>query len=429
MNVMDRKRSSELYSASCEVIPAGVNSPVRCFPDLSLTPLIVASGQGSRLWDVDGHSYIDYCGSWGALILGHSHPRVVQAAQEQISKGSSFGIATESEEKLARKIVQHIPGVEKIRFVSSGTEAAMSALRLARGFTGKPGIIKFDGNYHGHSDSLLVRAGSGLTDMNRESSSKGVPAGIVQHTYSLAFNDIEGFSSFLAAHDEIAAVILEPVAGNMGVVPATEAFIRHVRQKTAERDILLIFDEVISGFRLGLQGASGIYQTVPDLFCFGKIIAGGFPAAAFGGRREIMDLLAPLGEVYQAGTLSGNPVAMRAGLETLLELETPHFYEELQKKADFLLKPIEKAIAPLGSVQRRGSMFTLFFGAQEVKNRDDLKKCNFPLFKQFFHFLFERGIYMPPSPYESSFISSAHTYDDLEKTQNIILEFLRQAHE
>ncbi len=422
MTKAKRSKSSAIYRSACAVIPGGVNSPVRSFPDLEMTPLIVALGQGSSIWDVDGQHFRDYCGSWGASILGHAHPRIVKAAQDQMQKGSTFGIATEVEEKFAKKIIEHVPSIEKVRFVSSGTEATMSALRLARGFTGRNGVVKFDGHYHGHVDALLIRAGSGVSYLNTEASSKGIPQGVIQHTLSLPFNDCEALQSL---PEDIAAVIVEPIAGNMGVVPATAEFLRALRRETEKRGIVLIFDEVISGFRVGLSGAQGLYGIQPDLTCLGKIIGGGFPAAAFGGRREIMDHLAPLGEVYQAGTLSGNPVAMSAGLETVCALESPGFYQELTEKTEFFLDPLRKALEGQGCIQSCGSLFTLFFGPQKVSNREDLAQLDKARFKKFFHHLFERGIYIPPSPYEAWFISSAHSYEDLEQTQTIILDFLR----
>jgi glutamate-1-semialdehyde 2,1-aminomutase len=375
-----------------------------------MTPLIAVKGEGGIVWDADGFSYIDYCQSWGSLILGHAHPNVVAAAARQVELGSSFGIATPSEEALARQIIKHMPSIEKLRFVSSGTDAVMSVVRLARGFTGKNLVVKFDGNYHGHFDSFLIRAGSGVTYLNA-SSSQGVPADFTRYTASLPYNDVDAVRAFLRTHEDIAAVVLEPVAGNMGVVPAKAEFIEMLREETEKKGILLIFDEVITGFRVGLHGAQALYGVTPDLTTLGKIIGGGFPAAAFGGRREIMDCLAPLGQVYQAGTLSGSPVAMEAGRAALLEIEKPGFYEELKRKTDFLLEPLYQAGIQVNQV---GSMFTIFVGAER--------------YKQLFVALFEQGIYFPPSQYEACFISSAHTEAQLEQTREALVGcLLREA--
>lgn len=423
-----RPKSLEIFKESLSVIPGGVNSPVRAFPGLDMTPLVVASGRGDTIRDVDGHSYIDYCCSWGALILGHAYPAVVDAACKQIAQSSSFGIITPYEEKLASSIIKHYPSVEKIRFTNSGTESTMSALRLARGYTNRPYIIKFNGNYHGHVDDLLVQAGSGVTNLTPASSSKGILDQAIQYTLSLPYNDIEGCRNVLRQRGhEIAAVLIEPVAGNMGIVPASKEFLAMLRKETKELGILLIFDEVITGFRVGLKGAQGHYQIDPDLTCFGKIIGGGFPCAAFGGKQRIMDHLAPLGCVYHAGTLSGNPVAMCAGLATLKELEKPNFYEELKRKTDLLTKPIVQAIEEYqidASLQQIGSTFTIFFGCKKVQSSEDLKTIDLEKFKRFFVFLFDQGIYIPPSPYEAWFTSSEHTDEHLKKTKEAILSFL-----
>lgn len=373
-----------------------------------MTPLIAARGQGPYVWDADGHQYIDYCNSWGSLILGHAHPAVVQAAVEQLKNGSSFGMATPYEEAIARKICHHLPSIEKIRFVSSGTEATMSALRVARGATGKPTVIKFIGNYHGHSDGLLVRAGSGVLELNPEASSKGVPIDFVKHTLCLPFNDLETCCQVLRSRDDIAAVILEPIAANMGVVPGNRDFMEMLREETARKGIVLIYDEVITGFRVGLKGAQGYYGITPDMTCLGKVIGGGFPAAAFGGRADLMNHLAPLGEVYQAGTLSGSPVAMCAGLATLQELEKPGFFEDLEKKTTQLVNALRETIP--GHVTQVGSMFTPFF--------------NDPgRYAHFFKHLFAHHVYFAPAPYEANFLSSAHTQDDLEETIRAIRHF------
>lgn len=399
-----RTLSDKIYTESCACIPGGVNSPVRSFPGLQMTPIIADHGQGDLVYDVDGKSYVDFCCSWGALILGHAHPSVVSAACAQVARGSSFGMATPYELELAKKIIQHMPSIEKIRFVSSGTEACMSAVRLARGFTGKKKVIKFNGNFHGHSDGFLIRAGSGVHELPNASSS-GVLPELVQHTISLPYNDLEATRACLHAYDDIAAVILEPIVGNMGVIIPSQEFIHMLREETAKRDILLIFDEVMTGFRVGLQGAQGYFGITPDLTCLAKIIGGGFPAAAFGGRREIMDHLAPLGSVYQSGTLSGNPVAMVAGLAVLREIEKPGFYEELERKTHNFLQPLRS----LCRVEQVGSMFTLFV----------------PDYKTFFQKLFAQGIYFPPLQQEACFISSAHTEEHLARVQEVISGLLR----
>lgn len=424
----DRKRSQAIFKALKEVIPGGVNSPVRSFKDLLDTPVVAKEGRGALLIDADGNEWIDYVQSWGALIHGHAHPRIVKRAEEQLKMGSTFGMTTEIEEKLARKIIDRVPSVEKIRFVSSGTESTMSALRLARGFTKRDVIVKFSGNYHGHADMLLVRAGSGLLGMNATSSSDGVPSETVSHTVCLPYNDVNALRIlFKERGKEIAAVIIEPVAGNMGVVRATDEFMVCLREETSKAGALLIFDEVMTGFRLGFRGAQSIYDIVPDITCFAKIIGGGFPAAAFGGRREVMDFLAPLGTVYQAGTLSGNPVAMAAGLEALIMTEEKGFYEELERKSRIIADPVARFIEEEGinaSMQRVGSMVTLFLGRKSVGSMEEALQTDQKLFKRFFLHMLERGILIPPSPFEAWFISAAHSESHLKATQEAMLEFV-----
>lgn len=401
---MKRDKSRAIFEASVEKIPGGVNSPVRSFPGLDMTPLIAVKGEGAYVWDADGHQYIDYCGSWGPLILGHSHPAVVKAAVKQMSQGSTFGMATPYEQELAALICKHLPSIEKIRFVSSGTEATMSALRLARGATGKTVIIKFIGHYHGHSDSLLVRAGSGTLHMNSTASSKGVPPDFVKHTLCLPFNDIATCREVIRSRDDIAAVILEPIAGNMGLTLSHPDFLAMLREETAKKGIVLIFDEVISGFRVGLQGAQGYYGITPDLTCLGKIIGGGFPAAAFGGRADLMNHLAPLGEVYQGGTLSGCPVAMCAGIATIQHLEAPGFYEALEKKTARLVDVVRQKVTP--NVTHLGSLFTPFLSLSD--------------YARFFKHMFANNIYVVPSPYEANFVSAAHSDADIDATIDAI---------
>lgn len=423
-----RSISEKIYESSKNVIPGGVNSPVRSFKSLGMNPLVVQRGFRDEIFDADENSYIDYCGSWGALIHGHAHPQIVKAAIKQVQEGSSFGILTEIEERIANKLVFLIPSVEKCRFVSSGTEATMSAIRLARGYTGRDLIIKFTGHYHGHADHLLVQAGSGATYLNATSSSLGVPCDFVKQTLSLPFNDIDlCYKALSELKTKVAAVICEPIPANMGVILPKKGFLQMLREETETHGSLLIFDEVISGFRVGLQGAQGLYGINPDLSCFGKIIGGGFPAAAFGGKKAIMDFLAPLGGVYQAGTLSGNPVACQAGLVALKMLEEEDFYEKLEEKTNLITKPIAAMIEEKdlnATLTQVGSMFTLFLGAKKCENFEDVKKLDSQLFNGFFTHLFERGIYFSPLQCEANFVSTAHSDEHLLYTRDTILEFL-----
>lgn len=425
-----RPKSTEIYERLCEVIPGGVNSPVRSCKKMEQLPLVVERGLQDLIYDADGHSYIDYCGSWGALIHGHSHPQIVHAAQQRLAFGSSFGITTKIEEELARYIVNLIPSIKKIRFVSSGTEATMSAIRLARGYTKRETIVKFAGHYHGHADFFLVQAGSGVAGFLPQASSAGIPEDMVRNTICLPFNHVEECRKVLRDpknRERIAAVILEPITGNMGVVPATQQFIDMLREETAEIGALLIFDEVITGFRVGLQGAQGFYHVQPDLTTFGKIVGGGFPAAAFGGRQDIMDCLAPIGNVYQAGTLSGNPVAMEAGLQALKMLNQKGFYEELKRKTDLLVKSLQEYLLKTkkqACIQQVGSMFTIFFGRTEVNDFEDTKSLDNEMFARFFRFLFARGVYIPPLHIEAWFVSMAHSDEHLLKTRDLVMEFL-----
>ena len=409
-----------------EVIPGGVNSPVRSCQGLLDEPLIVERGFADTIEDIHGQRYIDYCGSWGALIHGHAHPKILGAVESRMRKGTTFGITTLVEEQLARKVVDIVDSIESVRFVNSGTEATMSAVRLARGFTKRKKIIKFVGHYHGHADFFLVKAGSGVANLV-ESSSSGIPEEIVKHTICLPFNDLECVEHVIT--DEVAAVILEPIAGNMGVVPADPEFITMLRKKTAKVGSLLIIDEVMTGFRVALKGAQSLYRVDADMTCLGKVVGGGFNAAAFGGKKEIMEYLAPLGPVYQAGTLSGNPLAMEAGLQALKMLEVDGFYEELERKTDVITKPVQKMIKEQNlpaSLQQVGSMFTLFLGPRQVKSFDDTKDFDHARFKKFFNFMLEQGIYTPPSPYEAWFVSAAHTDEHLERTRDAIINGLNQ---
>lgn len=428
-----RNHTQKLFNGLCQVLPGGVNSPVRACSGMGQLPMIVDRAHQDILTDIDGKTYIDYCGSWGALIHGHAHPEILQAVQLRMVKGTSFGITTPIEGELANQIVELIPSIEKIRFVSSGTEATMSAVRLARGFTGRDLIIKFSGNYHGHADFFLVQAGSGVFNLSPTSSSAGIPADIVKNTICLPYNDIEACRAAFNHHDyqdRIAAVILEPIAANIGVVPADSEFIQFLREETRRRGIVLIFDEVVTGFRIGLKGAQEYYKTEADLVCFGKIIGGGFPAAAFGGRKEMMDYLAPLGPVYQAGTLSGNPLAMEAGSQAIRLLKKPGFYEALQRKTELLVQPIREMIQRKrinACIQQVGSMFTLFFGKKEVRNMEDAKKIDMETFARFFRYMFEQGIYIPPSAHEAWFVSQVHQEAHLIKTKDAVLNFLDES--
>lgn len=429
----NRLRSQKIYQQMCQIIPGGVNSPVRSCKSMEQPPLVVDRAFRDIVIDADGNQYIDYCGSWGALIHGHAHPTIIEAVGKRLEKGTSFGITTALEGELAQEVVRLIDSIEKIRFVCSGTEATMTVARLARGFTQREIIVKFSGNYHGHADFFLVQAGSGVLELSSTASSAGIPDDIVKHTVSLSYNDIEACRKVFANphyRNRIAAVILEPITGNMGVIPAEPAFIEFLRNETEKIGALLIFDEVITGFRVHAQGAQKLYSVKPDLTCFGKIIGGGFPAAAFGGRKEIMDCLAPLGSVYQAGTLSGNPIAMEAGLQSLRLLQRPGFYLELQNKTDRLLNPIKAKIAKNGwnaCVQQSGSMFTIFFGRQQVRNLQEAMEVDRPLFARFFRYLFDQGIYIPPSPHEAWFISDAHEENHLDRTKEAILAFMEEA--
>lgn len=417
--------SQETFEKLKKVVPGGVNSPVRSFKGLDQAPMVVDRGEGDMIIDVDGNRFIDYCMSWGALMHGHAHPQIMEAATKRMLKGSSFGISTAVEELLASKVVELIDSIEKVRFVSSGTEATMSAVRLARGFTKRQMVVKFNGNYHGHADFFLVKAGSGVNNLS-ESSSAGIPPEVVKHVASLTYNDVEGVRDFLR-ENEVACVILEPIAGNMGVVPSSQEFIQMLREETERQGALLIFDEVMCGFRVGMQGAQGYYGIKPDLTCLGKVVGGGFPVAAFGGRADIMDYLAPDGPVYQAGTLSGNPLAMEGGYQALSMLEKPGFFEEMDRKTDLLLKPIEHYIEeqqlPV-CIQRAGSMFTLFFGRKKVTNHEEALGLDVRQFAHFFRHMYGKGVYLPPSQFEAWFVSSVHTEEHLIHTSQLVIDYL-----
>jgi glutamate-1-semialdehyde 2,1-aminomutase len=414
---MDRSRA--VFEEAQRYLPGGVNSPVRSFRGVGGDPVVVASGGGSRLTDADGNQYIDYCGSWGPLILGHAHPAVVEAAQEAASKGLTYGAATEAEVDLASLVCQYVPSVEMVRFVSSGTEATMSAIRVARGFTGRSKIVKFEGCYHGHADGLLVQAGSGVATLSLPDSA-GVPASYAGETLVAPYNDIEAVGAlFERWGEEIAAVIVEPVAANMGVVSPAGGFLELLRTYCSDNGALLIFDEVITGFRVGLGGYQAYAGVMPDLTCLGKVIGGGMPVGAYGGRREVMQQVAPLGPVYQAGTLSGNPLAMAAGIATLKELARPGFYDALEAKAETLAGGIKASIAEHeipACLSRVGSMMTLFFTPEMPYDYATVRKADVQRYARFFHALLDAGVYFPPSQFEATFVSAAHSDADIDET-------------
>ncbi len=401
-------------------IPGGVNSPVRAFGSVGGTPLFIEKGEGSRVWDSDGNVYVDYVCSWGPMILGHSHPEVKGAIATALGQGTSFGAPTWREVELAKKICAMVPSMEMVRLVNSGTEATMSAIRLARGFTGRKKIVKFDGCYHGHADSFLVKAGSGVATLGIPGT-PGVPEEIVANTVAIPFNDLDALRTvFQQQGGEIAAVIVEPVPANMGVVPPKDGFLEELREITRSNGALLIFDEVITGFRVAPGGAQELFGIEPDLTCLGKIIGGGLPVGAYGGKKEIMEHIAPVGPVYQAGTLSGNPLATAAGLATLEVLSRPGVYEGLEEKAAFLEEGMVRAARNAGVVcvtQRVGSMMTTFFGhTAAVRNFDHASSSDTGLYGRFFHAMLKRGIYLAPSQFEAAFVSLAHDWDDLERT-------------
>ena len=416
---MQQTRSEQLFAEAQQYIPGGVNSPVRSFRAVGGTPPFLARGQGSRVWDVDGNEYIDYLGSWGPLVLGHAHPTVVEALRRAAEGGSSFGAPVENEVELARLVCNAFPSVDMVRLVNSGTEACMSAIRLARAFTGRDKIIKFAGCYHGHADGLLVRAGSGAMTHGIPTSA-GVPESYATETLVADFNDLASveacFESFPSA---IAGIIVEPVAGNMGVVPPAEGFLEGLREITSRDGALLIFDEVITGFRVGPQGAQGLFGITPDITAMGKIIGGGLPVGAYGGRREIMERVAPLGDMYQAGTLSGNPLAVSAGVATLTELQSPGVYERIgglaQRLTDGLAQVFQRAEVP-GAINRVGSMFTGFMNSGPVNKLEQVEASDAELYGRYFHEMLERGVYIAPSQFEAGFVSTAHTEADIDET-------------
>jgi glutamate-1-semialdehyde 2,1-aminomutase len=415
------EQSKTLLKRATRCIPGGVNSPVRAGKAVGVDPPFIARAEGCYLWDVEGNQYIDFVCSWGPMILGHAHPEVVKALEDRVPKGTSYGAPTELEVEMAEAIVEMVPSVEMVRMVNSGTEATMSAIRLARGFTGRDKIIKFDGCYHGHADSLLVSAGSGVATLGIPDS-PGVPEDLAQHTLSLAFNNLDEVrKAFEKFGTEIAAVIVEPIPGNMGVIIPEHEFLKGLREITQEYRALLIFDEVISGFRVGPGGAQELYGIMPDLTCLGKIIGGGLPVGAYGGRRDIMERMAPEGDIYQAGTLSGNPLAMAAGLATLKVLQKSEIYEELEEKGRMLFSGLDDAAksADLNVVVNRvGSMGSIFFTENPVKDFTSAKASDGDMYKSYYVSMLEQGIYLAPSPFEASFVSTAHDEESIRKTIN-----------
>jgi glutamate-1-semialdehyde 2,1-aminomutase len=412
-------KSESLFKQAQNLIPGGVNSPVRACGSVGGQPIFIERGEKSKLFDVDGKEYIDYVLSWGPLVLGHRPDCVINALQKVLATGTSFGAPTKLETDLARLVIDMVPSIEKIRMVNSGTEATMSAIRLARGYTGRDIIIKFDGCYHGHADTLLVAAGSGVATLGIPGS-PGVPESVISNTLSLKFNDIQGFIKIMEEKgDKIAAVIVEPVAGNMGFVTPVQGFLETLREHTLKYGSVLIFDEVMTGFRVAQDCAQGFYNITPDLSCFGKVIGGGLPVGAYGGRKDIMDYIAPVGKVYQAGTLSGNPLAMAAGIATLTELQDKKVYEQLDKKTETLMNGFQMAADSAGislKTNHVGSMAGFFFSKEDIFSFDDAKLCDLDKFAKFYQIMLAKGVYLAPSQFEACFMSLAHSDSDIEKT-------------
>ena len=411
--------NADLFERSQRVIPGGVNSPVRAFRAVGGTPPFIRSAEGAWLTDVEGRRYIDYVGSWGPLVVGHAHPEVVSAVQKAAASGLSYGAPTEAELEMAQLLCDLLPAMEQVRLVSSGTEATMSAIRLARGFTGRDTIVKFDGCYHGHADALLVKAGSGALTFGQPSSA-GVPGDVARHTQVLPYNDVAALrTTFERSGEAIAAVIVEPVAGNMNLVAPLEGFLAGLRELTSRHGALLVFDEVMTGFRVGLRGAAGLYGITPDLVTLGKVVGGGMPLAAFGGRRDIMAQVAPLGPVYQAGTLSGNPLAVAAGLATLRLVQAPGFYQRLSASTAKLVTGLSSAAKEAGvafSAQSIGGMFGLYFRATPPRDLAEVLTADSQAFNRFFHAMLAQSIYLAPSAYEAGFVSAAHGDAEIERT-------------
>jgi len=422
------EKSIALFNQAKSLMPGGVNSPVRAFKNINGNPIFFEKAQGAYLYDADGNKYIDYIGSWGPMIMGHSHPDVVNAIKKQADLGTSYGAPTSLESDVASLIIKNVPSIEKIRMVNSGTEATMSAIRLARGYTNRNKIIKFDGCYHGHVDSLLIKAGSGVSTFGLPDS-PGIPEDLAKHTITCPYNDVEAFIEiFNSVKDDLATVIVEPIAGNMGFVPGTEEFLKTLRSYTETNNSLLIFDEVMSGFRVSLGGAQEIFNIKPDLTALGKVIGGGLPVGAFGGKEEIMNYLAPEGPVYQAGTLSGNPLAMAAGATLLKLLIIQNPFTELEEKAKLMLNGMKEIMISSGipfSTNQIGGMFGFFFSEELPKNIDDVSKTNDEIFSSFINACIKNGIYFAPSKYEAGFISTTHGDLEIDKTLEVINKIVK----
>lgn len=422
-------RSSAAFQESKKVIPGGVNSPVRAFKSVGLTPLFMEKGFGSRVTDIDGNTFIDYVGSWGPLIVGHAHPVVLEAIKATAEKGTSFGAPTLLETQMAQLVIDRVPSIEMVRMVNSGTEATMSALRLARGYTKRDKIVKFEGSYHGHADSLLIKAGSGVATLGLPDS-PGVPSSVATNTITVPYNDLESVKLvFEKFGEEIAALIVEPIAGNMGVVPPAPGFLEGLRETTKQYGSLLIFDEVMTGFRVHKNCAQGLYGVTPDLTCLGKVIGGGLPVGAYGGRLDIMEQMAPAGPIYQAGTLSGNPLAMAAGFATLSLLDEPNVYEELERKSAMLESGFARNAAEFGvasTINRVGSMVCPFFTELKVTNYEKAKTSDLAKFNAYFGHLLDLGVSVAPSQFEGMFVSTAHTDDDIAATIEAHREALKR---
>jgi glutamate-1-semialdehyde 2,1-aminomutase len=421
-NMHSYNQSIEAFKEAVNLMPGGVNSPVRAFKSVKMDPIFMARGKGSKIYDIDGNEYIDYVLSWGPLILGHTNDSVVESIKKVAELGTSFGAPSLIENELAKLVIERVPSIEMIRMVSSGTEATMSALRLARGYTGRNKILKFEGCYHGHGDSLLIKAGSGVATLGLPDS-PGVPEGIAQNTITVPYNDLVSLRyAFEQFGEDIAAIIVEPVAGNMGVVPPLPGFLEGLREITTEFGALLIFDEVMTGFRVGYNCAQGYFGVTPDLTCLGKVIGGGLPVGAYGGRREIMERIAPSGPIYQAGTLSGNPLAMSAGLATLNQL-TPQHYVEFERKGDILEQGIKAAADKYDiphRINRAGSMIGFFFTNEEVTNYEQAKTSNLDYFTTYYKEMANQGVFLPPSQFEGLFLSTVHSDEDIQKTLEAI---------
>ncbi|WP_277678281.1 glutamate-1-semialdehyde 2,1-aminomutase [Gracilibacillus dipsosauri] len=416
--MLQNQKSVDAYKEAVDLMPGGVNSPVRAFKSVGMNPIFMDHGKGSKIYDIDGNEYIDYVLSWGPLILGHAHEGVVQKLKEVAEKGTSFGAPTLLENELAQLVIDRVPSIEMVRMVNSGTEATMSALRLARGYTGRNIILKFEGNYHGHGDSLLIKAGSGVATLGLPDS-PGVPESVAKHTITVPYNDIESLKyAFNEFGKDIAAVIVEPVSGNMGVVPPKGDFLQELRRITTENGSLLIFDEVMTGFRVGFHCAQGYFGVTPDLTCLGKVIGGGLPVGAYGGKRDIMESVAPVGDIYQAGTLSGNPLAMTAGLETLKAMDKDA-YKAINQKVDRLVTGYKEAAEKYKlnlQINRAGSMVGVFFADQQVVDYATSSRSDLDQFASYYRTMAEEGIFLPPSQFEGLFLSTAHTDEDIEKT-------------